>query len=53
MKINEIIVVEGRDDVRAVKPAVDGECITTSGLGLNDEILKTIKTALRKKGLLS
>lgn len=52
MKINEIIVVEGRDDVRAVKAAVDGECITTSGLGLNDEILKTIKTASEKKGII-
>lgn len=52
MKINEIIVVEGRDDVRAVKAAVDAECLTTSGLGLNEEILKTIKTAAERKGVI-
>lgn len=52
MKISEIIVVEGKDDVRAVKGALDAECITTSGLGLNDEILKTIKTAAQRKGII-
>ena len=52
LKIKEIIVVEGRDDVRAVKAAVDAECITTSGLGLNDEIMKTIKTGADRKGII-
>lgn len=52
LKIKEIIVVEGRDDVRAVKAAVDAECITTSGLGLNPEIMKTIKNAASKKGII-
>lgn len=52
MKIKEIIVVEGRDDVRAIKAAVDAECITTSGLGLNDEIMKTIKTGASRKGII-
>ena len=52
MKLKEIIIVEGRDDVRAVKAAVDAECITTSGLGLNPEILKTIKTASERKGII-
>lgn len=52
MKIKEIIIVEGRDDVRAVKAAVEAECLTTSGLGLNEEILKTIKTAAEKRGII-
>jgi len=52
LKIKEIIVVEGRDDVRAIKAAVDAECITTSGLGLNDEIMKTIKNGAEKKGII-
>lgn len=52
LKIKEIIVVEGRDDVRAVKAALDAECITTSGLGLNAEIMKTIVNAASRKGII-
>lgn len=52
MKIKEIIVVEGRDDVRAINAAVEGQCITTSGLGLNAEIMKTIKNAGDKQGII-
>lgn len=52
MKINEVIVVEGRDDVRAISEAVNAECITTSGLGLNADIARTIKTAAEKKGII-
>ncbi len=52
MKIKEIIVVEGRDDVRAINDAVEAECITTSGLGLNDQIAETIQTAAKKQGII-
>lgn len=34
MKINEVIVVEGRDDTCAVKRAVDAETIETHGYGI-------------------
>lgn len=34
--IKEIIVVEGRDDVTAVKRALDAELITTGGFGFPD-----------------
>ena len=34
IKINEVIVVEGRDDTRAVKRAVDAETIETHGYGI-------------------
>lgn len=52
MKIQEVIVVEGRDDVRAINQAVEAVCITTSGLGLNDEIRETIRTAGRTRGVI-
>ena len=32
--IKEVIVVEGRDDVTAVKRAVDAELISVSGFGI-------------------
>jgi len=38
--IKEIIVVEGKSDISAVKKAVDAEVISTSGLGINDKIYK-------------
>ncbi len=37
MKIKEVIVVEGRDDVTAVKRAVDAEMIITQGFGIREE----------------
>jgi len=46
--IKEIIVVEGKADVSAVKRAVDAQVISTSGLGINDEIISIIKKASKK-----
>ncbi|MFZ5944510.1 MAG: ribonuclease M5 [Bacillota bacterium] len=51
MKIKEVIVVEGKDDVSAVKRAVDAEIITTSGMGLNEEIYKKIEGAAQRCGI--
>lgn len=51
-KIKEIIVVEGKDDISAVKAAVDAEVIATSGLGLNQKILELIKSAAEKQGVI-
>ncbi len=50
--IKEIIVVEGKSDVSAVKRAVDAEVITTSGLGINDGIIKVIKKASKNRGII-
>ena len=33
-RIKEIIVVEGKDDVSALRRAVDADIVITSGLGL-------------------
>ena len=37
-EIKEIIVVEGKDDISAVKKAVSAEVISVNGFGINDEI---------------
>lgn len=52
MKIKEVIVVEGRDDVDAVKKAVDAEIITTHGYGIREKTFKLIAVAARKKGVI-
>lgn len=50
--IKEVIVVEGRDDVTAVKKAVDAEFIITSGFGINAKIIDRIKEAQKRKGVI-
>jgi len=52
MIIKEVIVVEGRDDVAAVKKAVDAEIIITHGFGLTKETLKRIKFAKERRGVI-
>ena len=39
--IKEVIVVEGKDDVSAVKKAVKAEMITTGGFGFPKGVMKT------------
>lgn len=50
--IKEIIVVEGRSDVSAVKRAVEAEVIATSGFGIAEETLELIKQASKSKGII-
>jgi ribonuclease M5 len=52
MIINEVIVVEGKDDVAAVKKAVDAEIIITHGFGITNETIKRIKFAQKRKGVI-
>lgn len=51
-RIKEVIVVEGRDDVAAVKKAVDAELIFTSGFGLNERIFARIESAYKRCGII-
>lgn len=51
-RIKEVIVVEGRDDIAAVKKAVDAELIFTSGFGLNDKIYARIESAYQRCGII-
>lgn len=50
--IQEIIVVEGKDDVAAVKKAVDCECIITHGHGFGDKLLEELKEYQKRRGLI-
>ena len=50
--IKEIIVVEGKDDISAVKRAVDAEIISTSGLGLTEKTIDLIKKASENRGVI-
>ena len=50
--IKEVIVVEGRDDITAVKRAVDAELIATGGFGINAKVIERIKEAQKRKGVI-
>ncbi|SHK06077.1 RNAse M5 [Clostridium cavendishii DSM 21758] len=50
--IKEVIVVEGRDDITAVKKAVDAEVIAVGGFGINKKVIDRIKEAQKRKGVI-
>ena len=51
-KIEEIIVVEGRDDTAAIRQAVDAVTIETHGYGIREEIWEMIEKAYRSRGII-
>ncbi len=50
--IKEIIVVEGKDDVSAIKRAIDAETIITGGFGLGSNVINRIKEAAKRRGVI-
>lgn len=50
--IKEVIVVEGRDDITAVKRAVDAEVIAVGGFGINAKVIAKIKEAQKRQGVI-
>lgn len=50
--IKEIIVVEGKDDVSAIKNAVEAETIITGGFALPPSVMERIETAAKKRGVI-
>lgn len=52
MKIQEIIVVEGRDDTIKVQQAVEADTIETNGFDVHQGRLKQIKHAQEKRGVI-
>lgn len=50
--IKEVIVLEGKQDVQAVKRAVDAECIITGGFTLAPYTLKKIEQAYERRGII-
>ena len=52
MKINEFIVVEGRDDTERVKTAVECDTIETNGSAINQDTLNVIRHAQETRGVI-
>ncbi len=52
MKIQEIIVVEGKDDTVAIKRAMNADTIETNGSAVNDAIIEQIRHAQEKRGVI-
>lgn len=50
--IKEVIVVEGRDDITAVKRAVEAEVIAVGGFGINAKVIARIKEAQKRQGVI-
>lgn len=50
--IKEVIVVEGKDDIAAVKKACDAEVIAVHGFGLNKNSIALIKRAAKDRGII-
>lgn len=50
--IEEVILVEGKDDIAAVKAALDAEVIATGGFGYKKELIKTLKSINKKRGII-
>lgn len=50
--IKEVIVVEGKDDITAVKAALDAEVISTNGFGYKKELVDTLINLSVRRGLI-
>ena len=50
--IEEVIVVEGRDDITAVKRAVDAEVMATNGFGYTREFVNTLVSINERRGII-
>ena len=51
-KIEQVLIVEGRDDTCAVNRAVDAMTIETHGFGMSDEMWQRIDRAYRTSGII-
>ena len=52
MKINEVIVVEGKSDTQRLKSFFDVDTIETHGLGLNKDTIEYIKEINNRRGVI-
>lgn len=52
LRVKEVIIVEGRDDVDAVSKACDALILATHGFGITQDTWKLIDKAAREKGIL-
>lgn len=52
MMLREVVVVEGKNDIAAVKRAVDAECLATGGFSLSKYLVGQIEAAYRRTGII-
>lgn len=52
LRIEEIIVVEGKDDTRRIQEVVDADTIETIGSAINEDILAQIEHAQETRGVI-
>ena len=50
--IKELIVVEGKDDISAVKKEIEGDLICTHGYGITQDTLAVIEKASKSRGVI-
>ena len=50
--VGELIVVEGKDDIAAVKLAIDGEVIATSGYGFSKDLVALLQKMVLRTGII-
>lgn len=50
--IKEVIVVEGKDDITAVKAAIDAEVIQTHGYAYGTALINTLKSISKRRGII-
>ena len=50
--IQEVIIVEGKSDIAKLKQAVDAEIIATEGFTLRKAVLKQIRIAYERRGII-
>lgn len=50
--IKEVIVVEGKDDISAVKAALDVELISTNGYAYGKKLIDTLKKLQKRRGII-
>ena len=50
--LKEVIVVEGKSDIAAVKRAVEADCISTGGFRLTGNVLRTVAGAYNRRGII-
>lgn len=50
--LKEVLIVEGKSDVAAVKRAVEADCITTGGFHFSRRTLENIAAAYNRRGII-
>lgn len=50
--IREVLVVEGKSDVAAIRRAVEADCLITGGFSLSAELLGQIEAAYQRRGII-